>query len=150
MKNKAMSFSIFGLALLVLILVSVSITGFILRDKKIKDDISLSNSIDGMQVYELQLNYQISKILLDAVKNSDKEILKNDKKYLKEKFIEELFKYRNGEDYVFKELNQVYLQADKIEIRDSKVYLKVLISIEKKERGIVYSRSYEKEFFAVI
>lgn len=152
MKNKkGMELAIPFLVLMTIILVTSTLFVFNLNSKSVGTKIGDYGLLDDINIKEKQINFYIN----DVVENTISEIQKG--KDVKTQFIEnfnkELNKYKNGEIFYVKELEQLQsqLNTDKIKIEDKKISIVFKIEIGEEfpdKMTVIYS--YEKEFYGFL
>ena len=145
MNKKAMSIPIVLLVILTLILITVSLFYFNIKQKNVKETITIPNEIDRVYASELQLNYHLQEIFDNATRNFKFEDGK-------QKFIDD-FKIRL-EKYDFienKEEIKLQIVDENIELILDKITLTLNIGLSKKQEVdgkeiINIEHNYEKSF----
>lgn len=144
MNKKSMSISIMLLVVLTLVTVGVSLTYFVLSDKKINYSLKIPNQIDSVYSEEAYLNFYLK----DLFKKASSDLKLNDEKQVFIDKINENLKDYN-DPYLIKNMGQItnQLKEENIEITKEKLIWKIEFVLEdKSQEAIEIKYNYKKEF----
>ena len=153
LNKKAMSIPIVLLVILTLILVTVNITYFILREGGIQKTINVPSAMDSLYVKEAQINYRLQDVFDKATEDFK---VKEGKEVFIENFKTELGKYKRDWDFIVV-LDDVesQLTEDNINLTNKSLVLKLDIQLgmthlikgrEVLDINYFYIKKFEKIF----
>jgi hypothetical protein len=152
MNKKAMSIAIILLVVLTLILVTLSITYFILRERNLRETIHIPSELDALYARESEINFQLKRVFERATENFRRE---QGKDIFIRNFNSELDRYRESALSGVLSQIEIQLNPENVILTDESLILELDIQLTTsksiKGREILdidynYTKRFEKIF----
>lgn len=144
MKKQGMSIAITILVIATLVISTLALFTFIIRQDSIKEQIYITGFLENIYSKEEQINFYINDMVDNAVSASGKNV-----ELFMQEFKKQLDNYKNKEGKFFvEELSQLesQIREENIEINEDKLLIEFEVTIQEEEEIFSASYTYEKKF----